>query len=141
MRNFSILLILASALSLFGCGSGGEINGRNSSTAFRSVKMIKERLPQEKRIQFEVSFWTIRDANKDESAFLDAVDGKNPDEIIMLGKEIYDQRKSQGFKEYEQYSSWEDMISKFGQERMNQDRTIKVDPRDRDKTNDVLYKL
>ncbi|MDO8846344.1 MAG: hypothetical protein Q7V32_18595 [Methylicorpusculum sp.] len=103
--------------------------------------MIKERLPQEKRIQFEVSFWTIRDANKDESAFLDAVDGKNPDEIIMLGKEIYDQRKSQGFKEYEQYSSWEDMISKFGQERMNQDRTIKVDPRDRDKTNDVLYKL
>lgn len=101
--------------------------------------MLKERLPPEKRIEFEISFWTIRDAYKETKEFLSQVDGKNPDEIIETGREIYQQRKNQGFKEYQQYSSWEDMIEKYARERREQDRHIKPDQRD--KANDVLYKL
>jgi hypothetical protein len=111
-------------------------------TAYRSVKGLKNRLPAESRIEFEVSFWTIRDSIRSEDEFLDVVGGKTPQEIIALGKEIYQQRKNSGFKGYEQYSSWEEMITKFGRERIDQDSRkgkMKEDPKD--KANDVLYKL
>ncbi|MGR9114580.1 MAG: hypothetical protein ACU85E_02345 [Gammaproteobacteria bacterium] len=141
MRILPPFLLIVFTLSLLGCGRGDQINGHNSRTAFRSVKMLKERLPAEKRIEFEVSFWTIRDAYKDTDEFLSQVDGKNPDAIIALGREIYQQRKNQGFEAYDKYQSWQDMISQFSQERLNQDRNIKVDPRDKEKANNVLYKL
>ena len=141
MRNLSTLLLIVFALTLLGCGRGDQINGHNSRTAFRSVKILKERLPPEKRIEFEVSFWTIRDTFKDTDEFLNQVDGKNTNEIIALGREIYQQRKNQGFKAYEKYQSWEDMIAQFSQERLQQDRRIKADPKDKDRANNVLYKL
>ncbi len=139
MRILSALLLSVLALSLTACGRSEQINGRSSSTAYRSVKMLKERLPPEKRIEFEISFWTIRDAYKDTKEFLSQVDGKNPDEVIETGREIYQQRKNQGFREYQQYSSWEEMIDKYARERREQDRHTKPDKRD--KANDVLYKL
>ena len=139
MRILSALLLSVLTLSLISCGRSDQINGRSNSTAYRSVKMLKERLPPEKRIEFEISFWTIRDAYKDTSEFLSQVDGKNPDEIIATGREIYQQRKNQGFREYQQFSSWEDMIDKYTRERREQDRVTKPDARD--KANDVLYKL
>ena len=141
MRNLSPFFLVVFTLTLLGCGRGDQINGHNSRTAFRSVKILKERLPPEKRIEFEVSFWTIRDAFKENEEFLDMVDGKNPNEIITIGREIYQQRKNQGFKAYDKYQSWEDMISQFAQERLQQDRRVKVDPKDKDKANNVLYKL
>jgi hypothetical protein len=100
-------------------------------------------LPPDNRIEFEVSFWTIRDAKKDDKEFLDAVDGKTPEEIIALGKEIYQERKTAGFKGYENYSSWEEMITQFGKERMDQDnrKGKSKEAQDKDKANDVLYKL
>lgn len=140
MKKFSIFVIfILSCIFLSACGRGEKVNGHNVRTAYKSVKMLKERLPAEKRIEFEVSFWTIRDAQKADASFLDAVDGKTPLEIIEMGKEIYQQRKNAGFKGYEQYSSWEDMISKFSQERSQQGAITKEDAKD--KANDVLYNL
>jgi hypothetical protein len=85
----------------------------------------------------------IRDAKKDDKEFLDVVDGKNPEEIIAIGKEIYQERKAAGFKGYEEYSSWEEMIAKFGKERLDQDnrKGKSKEAQDKDKANDVLYKL
>lgn len=144
MKTLSNLLLVLCCVTLIACNKGQQINGHNTRTAFKSVKMLKERLPPETRIEFEVSFWTIRDAKKSDDEFLDAVDGKTPAEIIALGKEIYQQRKDSGFQEYEQYSSWEDMIAKFGQERSTQNtkQGVRKENEDtRDKANDVLYKL
>lgn len=142
MKKLSILLIILSCTALLACSKGQEVNGQNIKTAYRSVKALKNRLPAENRIEFEVSFWTIRDANKDDGKFLDAVDGKKPEEIIALGKEIYQQRKNEGYKGYEQYSSWEEMITKFGRERIDQDNRKGSKKEDtKDKANDVLYKL
>jgi len=100
-------------------------------------------LSPDNRIEFEVSFWTIRDAKKDDKEFLDVVDGKTPEEIIAIGREIYQERKAAGFKGYEEYSSWEEMIAKFGKERMDQDnrKGKSKEAQDKDKANDVLYKL
>jgi hypothetical protein len=143
MKKLPALLLILSCATLMACSKGQEINGHTTSTAYRSVKALKNRLSPDKRIEFEVSFWTIRDAKKDDKEFLDVVDGKNPEEIIALGKEIYQERKTAGFKDYEQYSSWEEMIAKFGKERMDQEnrKGRSKESTDKDKANDVLYKL
>ncbi|WP_374089079.1 hypothetical protein [Methylomicrobium lacus] len=140
MKKISVFLVFVLSCALLSaCGRGEQVNGHNIRTAYKSVKVLKERLPAEKRIEFEVSFWTIRDAQKADAGFLDAIDGKTPLEIIDMGREIYQQRKNSGFKGYEQYTSWEDMISKFGQERSQQGAVKKEDAKD--KANDVLYNL
>ncbi|MDD1612594.1 MAG: hypothetical protein LUQ57_05575 [Methylococcaceae bacterium] len=140
MKKLSVFLIFVlSCTFLSACGRSEKVNGHNIRTAYKSVKVLKERLPAEKRIEFEVSFWTIRDAQPSDSGFLEAVDGKTPLEIIEQGKEIYQQRKNAGFKGYDQYSSWEDMIAKFSQERSEQGAIKKEDAKD--KANDVLYNL
>ena len=141
MKKLPALLLILSCATLIACGKGQEINGHNTSTAYRSVKALKNRLSPDKRIEFEVSFWTIRDVKKDNKEFLDAVDGKTPEEIIVIGKEIYQERKAAGFKAYEQYSSWEEMIAKFGKERVDQDNRKGKSKEAQDKANDVLYKL
>jgi hypothetical protein len=143
MKKIPALLLILSCATLMACGKGQEINGHNTATAYRSVKALKNRLPPDNRIEFEVSFWAIRDAKKDDKEFLDAFDVKTPEEIIALGKQIYQERKTAGFKGYEQYSSWEDMITQFGKERMDQDnrKGKSKDAQNKDKANDVLYKL
>ena len=141
MKKLPALLLILGCATLMACSKGQEINGHNTKTAYRSVKALKNRLSPDSRIEFEVSFWTIRDAKKDDKEFLDAVDGKKPEEIIAIAKEIYQQRKATGFKGYEEYSSWEEMISKFGKERLDQDNRKGKAKEDKDKANDVLYKL
>ena len=143
MKKLSSLLLIFCCASLVACGKGQEINGHNTSTAYRSVKALKNRLPAENRIEFEVSFWTIRDSKKDDKEFLAAVDGKTPQEIITLGKELYQERKAAGFKGYEEYTSWENMITKFSQERNDREnrKGKSKEAIEKDKANDVLYKL
>ena len=139
MRILSIFIISFSILMSTGCGKGSQINGRSFKTALMSVKMIKGRLPQEQRIAFELSFWAIRTAYRKNSEFLDIVDGKTPDELIEVGKEVFEKRKSEGFEEYQQYSNWDEMIAKYAKERAEQNTKKKRDPRDAE--NSVMYKL
>ncbi|HIG65495.1 MAG TPA: hypothetical protein EYQ43_08075 [Methyloprofundus sp.] len=139
MRILSIIIISFSILLSTGCSSGSQINGRSFKTALKSVKMIKGRLPQEKRIAFELSFWAIRTSYRNNSEFLDIVDGKTPDELIEVGKEVFAQRKAEGFEEYQQYANWDDMIAKYKKDREQQNIKKKRDPRDAE--NSVLYKL
>ena len=143
MKKLPALLLIFSCATLMACSKGQEINGHNTATAYRSVKAIKNRLSPDNRIEFEVSFWTIRDVKKDDKEFLNTVDGKTPEEIIAIGKEIYQERKAAGFKGYEEYSSWDEMIAKFGKERMDQDnkKGKSKEAQEKDKANDVLYKL
>ncbi|NOR70520.1 MAG: hypothetical protein GQ532_12640 [Methylomarinum sp.] len=139
MRFLSTVFVFIMCALLLGCSKGSEINGRSLKTANRSVSMIKDRLPTEQRIEFEVSYWTLRDSIKNKDEFLDAVDGKSADELIILGKEVFENRKNAGFKNYDQYNNWDQMIAKFTQERIEQNKHKKIDSRDRN--NSVLYKL
>ena len=139
MRILSIIIISCSILMSTGCSKGSQINGRNFKTALKSVKMIKGRLPQEQRIAFELSFWAIRTAYRNNSEFLDIVDGKTPDELIEVGKEVFEKRKADGFEEYQQYANWDEMITKYTREREAQNVKRKRDPRDAG--NSVIYKL
>lgn len=140
MKKLPILLLILCCSSLVACSKGSQINGHTTRTAFKSVKALKNRLSPDARIEFEVSFWTLRDSIKNEKEFLNAVDGKKPEEIIAMGKELYQQRKNSGFAGYEKYTSWEDMIAKFGKERIDQE-TPRSKESPKDQANDVLYKL
>ncbi len=139
MRIFSPLLVFIIAAALAGCTSGNQVNARSLKTANRSVNRIKDRLPAEKRIEFEVSYWTLRDSIRSREEFLDKVDGKTPEELIELGKEVFQNRKSAGFKNYQHYNSWDEMITQFSEERTNQGKQLnaKKDPRN----GSVLYRL
>ncbi|MDO9423286.1 MAG: hypothetical protein Q7T40_03740 [Methylobacter sp.] len=142
MKKLPILLLILCCTSLIACSKGQQINGHNTRTAYRSVKALKNRLSPDARIEFEVSFWMLRDSIKDDKEFLNTVDGKKPEEIIELGKELYQQRKNAGFAGYEKYANWDDMIAQFSKERIDQDShkgRNKADPKD--KANEVLYKL
>jgi len=138
MRKFSISLVIVSILLSTGCGKGNQVNGNSTRTAYRSVKHLKNRLPVEQRIAFEASFWSIRDAYAGDDEFLDQVGGKTPQEVIEQGKKIFQERKASGVAEYRQYANWEDMINKFSEQRSEQGKNIKRDPRD---DHSVIYKL
>lgn len=142
-KKSALFLVLTVAAMLAACGKGQEINGHTLRTADKSVKVLKERLPQEDRLEFEISYWTIRDSKKDTKEFLEAVDGKTPKEIIAMGKAIFQERKNNGFELYKAYSSWEQMITKYMQDRSDQDNRRNVKKRDLEDNpnNSVLYDL
>jgi len=139
MKKISILVVVLVSISLFGCSKGNEVSGRSIKSAYRSVNYIKHHLPTEQRIEFELSFWALRDEIKNKDDFLDKVGGKTPEELIELGKALYQKRKNEGYKKYEQFSSWDQMISHYTQERLDQDKRKRPNPRD--KENSVIYKL
>ena len=141
MRILSTVFVFIMCAFLIGCSGGPEVSGRSLKSANKSVARIKDRLPTEKRIEFEVSYWTLRDSIRNRDEFLDTVGGKNVEELIVLGKEVFQQRKDSGFKDYDQYSSWDQMIAKYTQERIDQNRRKKPDPRDGGNGNSVIYKL
>jgi hypothetical protein len=140
MKKFSIIAVLAIVATLSGCSSSDEISGRSIRTAYKSVAYIKRHLPTEQQVEFEVSFWTIRDAIKDDKELLSKVGGKKPEEVIAIAKEIYQEHKNAGAKEYQQFTSWDQMIAKYGQERIDQTKHKKSDSK-KDEANDLMYKL
>ncbi|MEQ1638491.1 MAG: DUF6694 family lipoprotein [Methylococcales bacterium] len=140
MKILSKLLLVISCITLLAaCNKGNEIAGRSQSSVSKSARYIKERLPANQRLEFEVSFFAIRDSFKDGSEFLKAVDGKNPEQIIAMGKAIYTERKNAGVAEYTKYSTWEEMIANFTKERSQQGGKS-VDTREK-QARATLYKL
>lgn len=138
MKIISTVFVFSMCLFLIGCSKGSQVSGRSLKSANKSVSRIKDRLPTEQRIEFEVSYWTLRDSIKDKEEFLDTVGGKTHEELIELGKEVFQQRKNAGFRKYDQYNSWDQMITQFAQERIDQNKNKKIDKRP---NSSVLYKL
>lgn len=141
MKKSSAVLVLLTCAVLTGCNSSQQINGNSMKTVNRSISYIKERLPLEKRIEYEVAFWTLRDEIRNNKEFLEAIDGKTPDQLISTGKELFVKRKAAGNKEYEQFNNWEQMISQYSEERIEQNRKKTPDERDKKNPHNINYKL
>ncbi len=141
MKKSSAALVLIACALLVGCNKSQQINGSSMKTVNRSISQIKERLPLDQRIEFEVSFWTLRDEIKDNGEFMDAIDGKTPDQLIAAGKELFEKRKASGNKEYEKFANWEQMISQYSQERIDQNRKKTPDQRDNANPHRVDYQM
>ncbi len=100
MKHAILIVIMTLTIS---CTSGNNINGSSIETAHKSVLNIKYNLPIEQRMEF-----------KTDEEFLDMVDGKSAEEMIVIGKKIFHVRKNDGFEKYKKYHSWDDMIHNFG---------------------------
>lgn len=141
MKKATTVLVFLTCSLLLGCNKSHQINGSSMKTVNRSISQIKERLPLDQRIEFEISFWTLRDDIKNNADFLDAIDGKTPEQLIETGKHLFQQRKDSGSKDYAQYENWEQMIAQYSQERIDQNRKKAVDERDKKNPHRVDYKL
>ncbi|TPQ25478.1 DUF6694 family lipoprotein [Methylomonas koyamae] len=141
MKKASTVLVLLLCSVMVGCNKSNQINGSSMKTVNRSISHIKEKLPLDQRIEFEVSFWTLRDEIRSNQEFLDAIDGKTPEQLIETGKELFAKRKSSGNKEYAQYESWDQMITQYSQERIDQNRKKTPDARDKNPPARVDYKM
>lgn len=117
MRNRVIIILLAICLLGVGCGNGGNINASSNKTLYRSVAVIKDRLPEKERVEFEVAFWSLKQSEPDQAKFRDTVDGKSVEEIIAMGKENFVKRKAAGDEAYRQHASWGDLIKQLVAER------------------------
>lgn len=137
MKKISIIAILVLSATLLGCGGSDEVSGRSVRTANKSAIYIKRHLPVDQQVEFEVAYGTVHTSIKEDKEFLKKVGGKKPDEIIAMAKEIFQEKKNAGAKEYQQYTSWDQMIAQFGQIRIEQSKHKKIDPRD--KKNNPMY--
>jgi len=141
MKISSVALICISFALLTGCNSSQQINGNSLKTVNRSISYIKERLPLDQRIEYEVAFWTLRDEIRNNKEFLEAIDGKTPQQLIDTGKELFLKRKASGNKEYQQFANWDQMIAQYTNERIEQNRKKSPDERDKKNPHSVTYKM
>jgi len=140
MKNLKVFIGLIWLVLITACGNAGQINGSSIKTANKSVGFIKERLPTNQRIEFEVAYWALREQMKNDSEFLKSIDGKMATDVIAMAKANFDKLKVLGGKEYAMYENWEQMISQQTQKRSEQDRDP-VDPRDQKGNANVTYKM
>jgi hypothetical protein len=133
-------LVLSVCLLLNACGNANQINGHSMKTAHKSVAIIKERLPANQRIEFEVAYWALRNQIKDDAEFLSTIDQKTSVDIIALGKANFGKNKAAGTPEVAAYADWEQMIDRQIEQRGEQDRSA-VDPKDKKGYPRVDYKM
>ncbi len=141
IMNVSMSIIgLASLALIAACGNAGQINASSLKTAHKSVGFIKEHLPANQRVEFEVAYWALRQQIKNDAEFLKTIDGKMAKDVIAMAKANFDKIKSVGGKEYAMYENWEQMIAQQTQKRSEQDRAA-TDPQDKKGYPSVDYKL
>lgn len=116
------LLVLLLVAGLVACGNGNQINGHTLKTANKSIKYIKERLPEDSKLEYELSFWTLRDEFKEDAQFLNAIDGKTPFELMELGQDSFNRRKAGGLAAYQNFTDWQAMLTDYSQKRATQSK-------------------
>ncbi|WP_026147206.1 hypothetical protein [Methylomonas sp. MK1] len=141
MRILAMVLIASLGWSMTACSKANQINARSLQSAQKSVFYIKDHLPLEERIPFEVAYWLLRDQIKNNDEFLQVINGKTSKELVGLGKDNFAKRKASGDTEYAQYENWEQMISKSVQQHSAQDNGDSADPRDKKGYPRVDYKM
>lgn len=142
MKKLSVFIVsLAISLSLVGCSGESKINGSSNRTVNLSMRSMSKRLPSDVRVEFEVSFWVLKDIIKDRGDFQDAVDGQTVSSLIVVAKEAYNKERVKGVPAYTKYNSWDEMINTLRQERRDQSLPKTKKERKRDQDNDLMYKL
>lgn len=115
--------MIVTFLITVGCDRAtSSINASNKKTLNRSMTGIKRALPKAKRLEFEVSYWSLKKWSKDDSAFQDLVHRKNATELAELAKQQFDIRKAEGDPELAKYESWDSMIEILNSERLSYGR-------------------
>jgi len=103
-----------------------KINGASEKAADRTARQATKKWPADERRIFDTAYFVLKDLKSWEGtqAFLDAVNGLTPEEVIELAKREVNIRIATGDQSFKQYSSWEDMLRKLGESsRMPSDKS------------------
>lgn len=92
-----------------------SINGHSLKTVYRSATQAKRYLSTHDRIVFDTALGILNKIKSEESpeAFLKAIDGKKPEEVIDLARQEVGVKIATGHPDFKQYKSWDDMIGKL----------------------------
>ncbi|MGH8549141.1 MAG: hypothetical protein ACRERU_11190 [Methylococcales bacterium] len=134
MKINSIIIIALVCVSLgTGCGQSDKINAGSDRSLSRSVSGIERNLPVKQQVEFQVSFWSLKQYAESEAGFRTMVHRKTVAEIIELGKQNFATQYEAGNPDFIKYSSWDAMIEELLEERKQSElRPKKGDPRDQD---------
>ena len=125
------LLVLIFAVLLSACGQSDKINARSDRSMYRSMSGIQRNLPAKQKVEFQVSFWSLKQFAENEAEFRDQVHRKTVPEIIELGKQNFTTQSAKGNAKFIKYATWDEMIAELVEERKRTElRSGRRDPRD-----------
>ncbi|MCS5566167.1 MAG: hypothetical protein NZ729_07765 [Methylococcales bacterium] len=125
------LLVLILAVLLSACGQSDKINARSDRSMYRSMSGIQRNLPAQQKVEFQVSFWSLKQFAENEAEFRDQIHRKTVPEIIELGKENFAAQSAKGNAKFIKYATWDEMIAELVEERKRTElRAGRRDPRD-----------
>ncbi len=104
-----ISLLCCLLFSVSGCDQSKQIRAKNQKTMLQSFLRLKQGMGFTKGTEFEVAFWSLKQKSTDNADFMALVNGKQPEEIIEMGKQYFAERKQANDPNY-QHESWESMI-------------------------------
>ncbi len=132
MKSKTFVYLIGLLLLVTSCGMGDQINANSENSLYRSVTTLQRRLQDKERVEFEVSFWSLKQYAESEEAFRSQVNGKTVYEVIDMGKANFTKQKAAGNPEYTEFDSWDSMIASLVNERRQSAR--RYDKRDRSNT-------
>ena len=105
-----ISLLCCLVFSVSSCDQAKQIRAKNQKTMLQSFMRLKQGMSFAKGTEFEVAFWSLKQKSADNAAFMTLVNGKQPEEIIEMGKQYFTERKQANDPDY-QHESWDTMIA------------------------------
>lgn len=94
-------------------GGNNEISGSSRKAAYKSAIKVKRFLSTDERMVFDFAFGVVEEIKTTEGgekAFLDAVGGLKPEEVVELAKKEVNAKIAAGDSKFVQYKSWDDML-------------------------------
>lgn len=129
-KNLKLLVLIFAGL-LSACGQSDKINARSDRSMYRSMSGIQRNLPAQQKVEFQVSFWSLKQFAENEAEFRDQIHRKTVPEIIELGKENFTAQSAKGNAKFIKYATWDEMIAELVEERKRTElRAGRRDPRD-----------
>jgi hypothetical protein len=89
-----------------------SISGTSRVAAYKSAIKVKRYLSTDQRVLFDTAFGILDKIKAEEGpdAFVAAVGGKSPDEIIEMAKHEVGVKIASGHPDFKKYGSWENMV-------------------------------
>lgn len=93
---------------------GHELGGSTTEQVRKSALKVRRSMSSDDRTLFDTAFGVLEKIKNEEGpdAFVKAVDGLKPEEVIELARQAVNQKIAAGSEEFKPYHSWEEMISK-----------------------------
>jgi hypothetical protein len=93
---------------------GRELDGSTLAQVRQSALKVRRAMPSDERTLFDTAFGVLEKIKNEEGpdAFVNAVDGLKPEDVIALARQTVNQKIAAGSEDFKPYHSWDEMINK-----------------------------